>query len=533
MTAYTIADYVTRWADVERASAELRGLSLADELAICEDAEPGTIERLLEELGPDASLSLAFDWDFWARPKQRALLRSNLGLWRILLVVGGRGGGKTRPATEWVRDRLETGARELVLVGPTYNDIEQYMLGGVKKRIDAANGSGLFDILPPWIDYDYKKDEGTILIPQYKAVIRLHSAELPEYRGPAPDTIWGDELVKWRYPDRLISNLRLACRDVGKLPPQLLFTTTPRKLQFMRDLVMDPNVVTLTLETRENAGNVDEGWLRAETQRLGGTAQGAEELGGKLGVDEEGTIFKLGIIDKHRADRPATLDRVVVSIDPAASQHETSDMTGIVGVGRVGDVHGGHGYVLDEDTKRHTWSGWAVAAWDMLLRLGGSAFVLERNYGADACASNLRDEGTRRGYEAQPRPGFKTLTDMVHVKSGRRVQIIEVLARDDKATRARTVQTLYERERIHHCGNLERLESEQTSFDPAHGGRSPNGLDALVHGFIELFALDRPPEHDARRQTSGLAEANKQLNSLAARGRAQGRSMGNYRGRTV
>lgn len=518
MSEYTIAEYLKRWTDVESASAELRGLSIADELAICEDAEPGTIEKLLEEIGPEAALSLAFDWEFWARPKQRALLRSNLGLWRILLVIGGRGGGKTRPATEWVRDRLEQGAREIILVGPTYDDIDQFMLGGVKKRIDAANGSGLFDILPPWIDYQYRKDDGEIDLPQYKAVIRIHSAELPEYRGPAPDTIWGDELVKWRHPERLISNLRLACRDVGKVPPQILFTTTPRKLKFMRDLVMDPNVVALTLETRENAGNVDEGWLRAETQRLGGTAQGDEELGGKLGVDEEGTIFKLGVIDESRADRPATLDRIVVAIDPAASQHVTSDLTGIVGAGRAGDVHAGHGYVLEEDTKRHSWSGWAVAAWNMLEKIGASAFVIERNYGADACASNLRTEGEKRGYEAQPRPGFKTLTDFVHKKTGRRIEVIEILARDDKATRARTVETLYAKKRIHHCGNLERLESEMTSFDPASGGKSPNGLDALVHAFIELFTLDRPPEHDARKQVAAMAAANAAVQRSGNRG---------------
>ena len=513
VSAYTIAEYVETWGDVERNSAALVGLALADRLALVEQEEPGFTGDMLDEIGPDGSLMLAYDREFWLRPKQLFAFRS-VATWRILLFIAGRRCGKTLTATEWIVWRLECGAREIVIVGPTYDDAKQFMLGGHKRRCDAENGSGILDVLPPWIRYHYKEDEGVVEFPDFKCVLRLWSGELPEYRGPGPDSVWGDEVLKWRYPERLISNLRIACSSGGRVKPQLVFTSTPRKLKILRDLVMDPDVVTLTADSNENSGNVDETWRLSENRRLRGTKQGDEELGGKLGVDEEGAIFQLGIIDAHRVDRAPELDLIMVAIDPAGSVQHTSDPTGIVVVGRAGDIHTGQAYVLAEDTKRHAWEAWGVRAWVMLEEHGGSAFVIEKNYGADACAANLRTAGAARGYEARARPGFKHLVDMVHKLTGRVVQIHEVLAKGDKATRARPIATLYERGRAHHVGHLTALETEMSDWDPATGN-SPNGLDALVHAMTELFQLDRAPDRTGSATATSLVAANERLAAAA------------------
>lgn len=523
-SAYSIAEYASKWAEVKRRSEELEGMSLADRLAIVESFEPGFTGRLLDEIGPAGDLMLAYDRKFWLRPKQ---LFPFIADWRILLFVAGRRNGKTLFAAEWIVERLQSGARELVIVGPTYDETKQFMLAGHKRRVDAENGSGVLDVLPPWIRYHYREDEGVIEFPDFKAVLRLWSGELAEYRGPGPDSVWGDELIKWRYPEKLLSNLRLACSSSGKLKPQLVFTTSPKKRKFLRDLVMEEDVLTLHARSRENRGNVDETWFRSEAKRLGGTAQGEEELEGELGFDEAGAIFKLSTIDADRVLEAPPLERIVVSVDPAASQHKGSDATGIVVAGRAGDVHTGHGYVLEESIRKHTWDGWAMEAWRLVEKWGASAIVLERNYGADSVASNIRTIGSTLGYEARPRPGFKTLLDMVHKKTGRVVQIVEILARGDKASRARNAATLYESHRMHHVGTLETLETEQTEWDPAVG-ESPNGLDALVHGATELFALDRVPTLSGARAMAGFAEANRRLggadpNAPAPRAESRGR----------
>lgn len=508
--AYTLADYVTRWAEVEARSAELEGPAVLDRLAMLEGLEPGMTDELLDGLGPDGCRELAFDREAWLRPKQLYVLRSAA---RIILFVAGRRSGKTQTASEWICDRIERGARELVIVAPTYDEAKQYMLAGHKRRVDGySNGSGLFDLLPPTLGYEFKEDEGVVQF-EGGAVLRLHSGEVPEYRGPGPDSVWGDEVIKWRYGERLLSNLRIACSSVGKVPPQILLTTSPKRLRLLRDLVMEEDVETIHGTSDENRGNVDEGWYRSEARRLGGTRQGEEELGGRLGVDSEGELFPLSAFDEHRTNHdPPDLDRIVVAIDPGGSTHVKADDTGIVAVGRAGDIHTGEAYVLADATAKYTPDGWADKAYDLAESLGASAFVVERDKYVDFVTSTLRLVGARRGYEAVVRAGSKTLIDMVHRKTGRRLQMVEILSRmrGDKATRAEPVSTMTQMGRVHMVGHLTRLETECSEWNPETSD-SPNGMDAFVHAVTELFQLDRPPDEDGRATMRGMKEANARL----------------------
>ncbi len=555
LRGYTVAQFLARWGEVKALSAKLEGPSLADRLALCERDEPGYIEAMLDELGPTACLQLAYDWDFWGRPKQLAVDElERLGhIFRILLCIGGRGGGKTRPASEWTAKRLTRGAKIVVLAGPTDGEIDQFMIGGLKKRSQGLNGSGLLDVLPPWIRYKFLEDDGIVEFPDLGAEARRHSAQLPEYRGPEPDTIWGDEVLKWRYPRRLLDNLRMALRALGPLKPKMYLTTSPKKLVFLRDLVMDENVVTIHLRTRENRGNVDEDWLRSEERRLRGTAQGAEELDGELGVDEAGALFPLGVIEESRVDEAPPLDLVGVGVDPAASTHRKSDDTGLVAVGRAGDVHTGHGYVLGDRTGRYTPDEWGDAAFDLLEETGGSCFVVERNKFGDLAAANLRAAGARRttnyerrrkglppvadgaddgwrAVERKPTMFLPAGIDLVKLDRGqvaRRVHLVEVLALGDKPTRAEPVSTLYQAGRMHHVGRLDMrpgkpgepagtgLETEMSEWDPGTG-ISPNGLDALVHVAVHLFALAEAPKASGREAFRGLRGAIETMQSQQA-----------------
>lgn len=532
---YSTADFLLRWGKVKDHSSKFEGPSLAIQLAAIEDEMPGFTEKMLESLTPDQWQHLAYDSAFWLRPKQLEIIRvGREGGPLYLVLLAGRGNGKTRTISELVVDRLEHGARRIVLVGPTYDTAKEYLIGGVEKRCEGANGSGLLDCLPPWIPFHYKTDEYLIEFPRHRAELRIHSAELAEYRGPAPDTVCGDEVIKWKYPNRLLTNLRLATRALGKVDPLIVLITSPQRLRLLRDLVMDPDFYALHARSDENRGNTHDAVYQANVRKLTDpktgrmTRAGEEEMGGELGVDSPGDLFPLGLIEDTRQEPATTLDRIAVSLDPAGSTRPRSDDTGLVAVGRLGDIDTGEGYVLADASGYHSWDDWGDLALALCEQVGASVLVLERNKFADAVVANIRTSGARRGYTVRPQPGKKTLIELVHERDGvdlkkktvtgnprRVIQIVEVLqsARTgDKATRANPISTLYKTRRVHHVCAFPELDTTLSEWNPDNVSVSPGRIDALVTGLTELFQLDRAPSRAASMKALGA------INELADSG---------------
>lgn len=540
--AYSTADYLRKWSEIEERCRELEGPSLEDELVSREINEPGYCETFFDELEPDDWTRLAFEPEYFLRPKQLAVMRSSAF---VIFFVAGRRMGKTLTAAEWVWSRIQNGARTVVLVGPNYDDIEAFMVGGHKKRIDGGNGSGLLDILPPSVRYEFFRDAHRIEFPDYGAVVHLHSAEVAEFRGHGVDTVWGDEIIKWRFAEKLLTNLRIACSNVGKVEPQLMLTTSPKRLKILRDLVMDPEVETFTGLWSENLGNVNvrayESAKRGFTDRTGNlTRQGLEEMGGKLGVDEEGDLFPLGVIEANRVEEVPELALCIVSLDPAGSKKRTSDEVGLIAMGRAGDIDTGDGYVLEDRTKKYAPEEWGDESLVLAEKWGASMILLEGNRFGDLAAMAIRTMAQRRGYSVRAQPGAKTLTELVHDRDGvtrdgkplkatGRIIKLNQFARPpyagDKATQATPTSNLYKTGRMHHLGVMPDVDAELSDFDPS-SGMSPGRLDAIVNGANELFQLDRPPDVDGPKMMKGLAEANKKLDESASGHGAQWLAIG-------
>jgi phage terminase large subunit-like protein len=490
--------FAARMAEVKADSIARVGHSPAERLAFAASKNPSMIDDVLTKLAPIDYQRTLFDWSFWARPKQIAPAEP----FDVWMNLGGRGVGKTRGGSEWTIDRLTRGmAKEIAIIGPSFREVRKIQIGGYEKRAEGANGSSFLDCLPPWIRYELKEQKAEVLFPDLKARAYWISAEKPEFVGNNPDTVWADEVIAWPHPEKLLDHIFLSNRKKGRVRPQLMITTTPRPLQFLRDLIVEPGTATTHSTTWENRSNLAPSYLDRLRRTMAGTRQGLQELEAEILGDNPDALFAATTIDAHRVDDAPPLDRIAIAVDPAVSQHRKSDDTGIVGLGRAGDAHSGELFVLADRTGRLTPDGWGDAVFDLVEIHGASVIVAEKNRAGDLVSANLRAVAVRRGWRVEDRKGT-----VVFAKNGRSVELVLVLAMGDKATRAEPLSTLYEKGRVHHVGRLARLEDEMTEWNP-RDGVSPNGLDALVHGATELLSLDRPLKNDPRVGFKGLREA--------------------------
>ena len=176
-------------------------------------ATPDQIDDFLASLAPGEAARLLYAWPLWARHSQIA----PTGDWRVWLLMAGRGFGKTRAGTEWVRGLAESGSgRSVALVGDTAEDVRQVMVEGP---------SGLLAVSPPRGRPVWHRSLRRLDWPS-GMVARCYSAADPEQlRGPEFDHAWADEIGKWPY-EAAWDNLMLALRAGDR--PRCLATTTPR-----------------------------------------------------------------------------------------------------------------------------------------------------------------------------------------------------------------------------------------------------------------------------------------------------------------
>lgn len=481
------ARFLARYEEAKQRSATNVAPSIAEELAaLSEDAQ----KRILGSLSRPERAALVYSWLFWARPKQIVPDVPHF----VVLWLSGRGFGKTRTAAERVRQRIYGGAKSIVLIGPTWREVLRYMVGG--KRGAKRNGSGLLDLFPPHErrHIDLKEQKGEIHFNFCGAVAHLVSDEQPELRGGAYEVAWLDEICKWKHLQRLWDNLEFTMREATGAEPEILVTTTPRPMRFLKELIADPDTVTIMGTTDENAANLAPRFLKRLESRFGGSRLGRQERGGELLNENEDALFHQGVIDATRVTSVPSLARVVVAIDPAISTKADNDETGIVAMG-IG--HDGHLYVLGDASGKHTPEQWGLAALKLYDQFKADAFVGERNRGGDLVAANIRATvRERRGPSAV-------------------AKVVEVHATRNKEIRAEPVGTMHEQGRIHFVGMHPEIEQEITEWSPKLGGVSPNRLDALVWGAYELAKLGEEMTPDPREGFKGITELSRQVHAPA------------------
>lgn len=398
----------------------------------------------------DAQVSeLLDDWRFWARPEQIA----PDGDWLTWVINAGRGFGKTRAGSEWVREQVNAGRQRIALIGETYKDLVEVMVYG---------DSGIASVFP-----DHQKPKivanPNVQITFHTGAVALgYNATQPDQlRGPQFDAAWADELAKWKKAretwDMLQFGLRLGER------PQVLVTTTPRPIPVLREIMARKTTVVTTGSTFDNAANLASSFIQEIRDRYEGTRLGRQELFAEVLDDLPGALWTRGMFEDHRVKVAPEMQRIVVAVDPSgtAGESDDGDSIGIVVAGKGVD---GRAYVLADRTCKLSPGGWGRRAVAAYHEFGADRIVAERNFGGDMVPYTIR-----------------TVDPDVPVKV--------VTASRGKVMRAEPIAALYEQGRVSHLGGLESLEDQCCLIGPDGyiGEGSPDRVDAMVWALTELM----------------------------------------------
>lgn len=443
--------------------------------------------------------AIRYRWSAWSRPKQRL---PEIG-WDVAYFIAGRGGGKTRPGAEWVMAKAKRYPKcRIALVGRTARDVRDTMLDGE---------SGILRQCAPWFRPRYYPSKRLLLWPNGSEAHVYTSQEPSDLRGPQHHFAWGDEFASWLYQEtysNMLDGLRLG--DA----PQVVLTSTPRRLPWFLDAILGEKdqktgtrpvtremidagewsydlpikdqfgreitfrTIARRWSTEENSLNLSPGFAAKRRAEYGESSFGRQEMDAEILDIVEGALWKLGIIDHTRVERPPQLHRKLVIVDPSHSSDGRRDACGIMCVGAGPSPDGKtaipHAYVLADATTNGSPIAW-----------GRASVSLYDKYQADAIL-----------YEANETPNRPNLVKSVIgiVDPKQRIKWIPVFSARDKRTRADPVAGMYEAERVHHVENpdkvnhLAALEEEMVSWDPWDPkAPSPNRVDALVHGITYLL----------------------------------------------
>lgn len=409
--------------------------------------------KWLNSLTPEQKAELKWHWEFWARPNQMP----PEGNWNTWLVMAGRGFGKTRMGSEWIRKMAHQypGCR-IALVAETAADARDVMIKG---------DSGLLNVDPTLNEDCWSPTNRCLSWPNGSKAWAYNATEPDQLRGPQHHFAWVDELAKFRYMQETWDQVQFGLR-LGE-HPKTLVTTTPRPLPVIRKLINDNDTYVTRGSTADNAGNLAGTFLKQIYERYSGTRLGRQELEGEILEDVPGALWNRTSIDDNRVKEVPELDRIIVAVDPAVSSNEGSDETGIVAAGLARDSEGyAKGYILADRSLKGSPEEWAKAAVRLYRELQADRIVAEKNQGGEMVASVIR---------AVDRSVPVTL---VHASRG-------------KAIRAEPISALYEQGRVHHVGRFDKLEDQMCTFSIDNvrdtNSGSPDRVDALVWALTDLF----------------------------------------------
>ena len=418
------------------------------------------IVDIINSLSDEEIEVLMYDWVIWARDNQLDPgLSDEKNIW---LILAGRGWGKTRTGAEYVRQLVQEGYKRIALIAPTPADARDVMIEG---------GSGLLSVCPEWEMPVYEPSKRRLTFPN-GAIATVYSGYKPDQlRGPQHDAFWADELAAWQYLqetwDMLMFGLRLG-------NPRGIITTTPRPLPLIKELIKSKNVIVTRGSTYENRENLADAFFNAIIGKYEGTRLGRQELNAEILDDNPNALWNRRNIEANRVTKAPDLKRLVVGVDPNASNTENSDEIGIIVAGIDNE---GIGYVLEDLSMLGSPNEWGTTAITGYYKYKADRIVAEINQGGNMVEFVLRSIDKNIAYKG------------VHASKG-------------KYTRAEPISALYEQNKVKHVGTFPKLEDEMCEWEP--GMDSPNRMDALVWALTELMLKEEGRLKTINKSVLGL-----------------------------
>ncbi len=469
-------------------------------------------------LTPAEAAVLPWTYGLWLRPEQHLPAHQ----WRTCGMSGGRGWGKSLTASVEINGRVERGEeKHVLLMAPT------------EERVELAQIRPLIEAAPPW--FKPERYRGGLRWPNGVRALTFTPEAPGRTRGENATLSWCSELVDWKHGTRSEAwdNLATATRSPNAFgrEPQIIWDSTSKgrnDLLSKLHAACDADPVTHVRIEGQIFDNqlLTLQYLRAEWERYSGVRR-EEELFGRRFNESSGASFRQAWLDRTRVTEAPEFESQIVSVDPAQSQNEGSDETGIVRLARARD---GHVYVVADETGKYSPEDWA----DRAVRGadprngGGGRVSVERNHLGDAAASLIRSRATNASLQVrvlgkdEPWPPFDK----------RCIFIREQWARESKGTRAEGPAAETEAGRVHLVGDFPELETELTTFVPDSGVRSPNRFDAFVYGVIELRELRTDAKPDRREDVAVATVAQAKLTEMIRGHRPQPAASGGRRQRT-
>jgi predicted phage terminase large subunit-like protein len=260
-------------------------------------------------------------WELQALDHQR---EPDNGEYDTMLMLAGRGAGKTYTASNWIglRAALNNGTRWLV-TAPTSNDIRATCFEG---------DSGLMNIIPPVLIDTYNKSLFEIHLKNGSIIQGIPGSEPERYRGKQFHGAWFDELAAFDYLDDAWDQAQftLRLRDARIPRVQQIVTTTPKP----RELIVDLNegkvggdVYVINASSYDNRANLSKSFFKA-LETYEGTDLGKQEIYGAILDPEDAGIVKRKWFKMWPAKKPTpVLEYVIASYDPATSEKTVNDPT--------------------------------------------------------------------------------------------------------------------------------------------------------------------------------------------------------------
>ena len=429
-------------------------LSLAAQVALLSEEER---EAILAQHDP---IELLYNWRFHARPSQLEATDSTANK---TLLLAGRGFGKTRTGSEWVREQVRPGTR------PTRGFLAARTAADVRDTIIQGE-SGLINVFPPSERPEWIASQRTVRFANGSTAICFSAKEPDQARGPQAHWALCDEWASWEFSDTegeldLWANIQLATR-LGD-DPRLMMMTTPKRIKQVRELVAlaeagASGIKIIRGSTFENTALARQ-FIDVINGIYGGTAIGAQELFGEVLDEIAGALWSESLVEAVRTkESPGILPLRVVAVDPSVAESPT-DECGIVVCGATNEPNKliRRGWVLDDRSGIMSPSAWAR-----------EVVKAARDWDAPVVAESNQ--------------GGAMVKEMIH-NIDKKVRVTLVTAKQSKKLRAEPVAQVYEQNRIRHVGTFAELETQMTGWIPDAKRESPDRIDAMVHGFTALL----------------------------------------------